>query len=192
MASIVDKSKDWWENKAPRERTLIKVLGATFVFCILAWVAMTVRGGLGAIESKNERSREALSALDIHRMLSANSQNSRPEITIPEQPITMDTYLDEIITGVGLDSASYPTPKEQNKGEYIEQSLRLSLQKLTIYQLKDLLQGIETKNRAVAITELHVKQSFGEDDKVDVDMTIVSYYKPKSQPQEADDDGEDS
>ena len=177
MASALDRAKEWWETKAPRERKLVLALGATLVICTIGWVAMTIRGGLTTIEKKNDQSREALAAIDMQRILKQSQGAGQPVVTIPDSPVALDTYLDGIITEVGLKSPTYPAPKETQKGATVELTIHVALQDLTIYQLKDLLEKIETQNPVVVVTELHVKKNFGNKENVDVDFTAATYYK---------------
>lgn len=177
MASALDRAKEWWESKAPRERKLLLALGATLIVCTFGWVAMSIRGGLSAIEKKNDQSREALAAIDMQRILKQSQGAGQPVVTIPEAPVALDTYLDGIITEVGLKSPTYPAPKETQKGSTVELTIHVALQDLTIYQLKDLLEKVETQNPVVVVTELHVKKNFGNKENVDVDFTAATYYK---------------
>ncbi len=177
MASALDRAKEWWESKAPRERKLVLILGATLVVCTVGWVAMTIRGGLSAIEKKNEQSRDALAAIDMQRILKQSQGAGQPVVTIPDSPVALDTYLDGIITEVGLKSPTYPAPKESQKGNTVELTIHVALQDLSIYQLKDLLEKVETQNPVVVVTELHVKKNFGNKENVDVDFTAATYYK---------------
>lgn len=179
MANFTERAKDWWEGKAPRERRLLAILGATLVVCIVAWVTMTIRGGLGAIESKNDRAREALSAIDLHRRVAAqNAEPAAKAVTIPSTPVDLATYVDGIITEVQLKSPTYPTPKETQRGDNTELSFHIALQDLTITQLEQLLEKLETGNPVVVVTELKVSHpNYREQDKLDVDLTIATYYK---------------
>jgi len=177
MASALDRAKEWWESKAPREKKLVLVLGATLIICTVGWVAMTIRGGLGSIDKKNDESRQALAAIDMQRILKQSQGAGQPVVTIPDAPLALDTYLDGIITEVGLKSPTYPAPKETQKGSVVELTIHVALQDLTIYQLKDLLEKIETQNPVVVVSELHVKKNFGNKENVDVDFTAATYYK---------------
>jgi hypothetical protein len=184
MANFSERAKDWWEGKAPRERRLLAILGTTLVVCVVAWVTMTIRGGLSAIEKKNDRAREALSAIDLHRRVAAQkAEPTARQITIPTTPVDLATYVDGIITEVQLKSPTYPTPKETPKGEHVELSFHIVLQDLTITQLEQLLEKIETKNPVVVVTELKVSHpNYREQDKLDVDMTIATFYKKGAAP----------
>ncbi len=177
MASALDRAKEWWESKAPRERRLVLALGATLVVLTVGWVAMTIRGGLANIEKKNDQSREALASIDMQRILKQSQGAGQPVVTIPDAPLALDTYLDGIITEIGLKSPTYPAPKETQKGSTVELTIHVALQDLTIYQLKDLLEKVETQNPIVVVTELHVKKNFGNKENVDVDFTAATYYK---------------
>jgi len=177
MASALDRAKEWWESKAPRERKLVLALATTLVVCTVIWVAMSIRGGLSTIDKKNDQSREALAAIDMQRILKQSQGAGQPVVTIPDSPVALDTYLDGIITDVGLKSPTYPAPKETQKGNTVELTIHVALQDLTIFQLKDLLEKVETNNPVVVVTELHVKKNFGNKENVDVDFTAATYYK---------------
>lgn len=183
MPAAVERAKEWWEGKAPRERRLLAALGATLVVCVLAWVGMSIRSGLRALEGKNQDARNALAALDRQRQTQATKVDTKPKVTIPETALALDSYLDPIIKEVGLESPTYPAPKEAPKGtppgSLTEVSIKVALKELTILQLKDLLEKVETGNPLVATTELHVKKSFRDPEKLDVDFTVVTYYKKK-------------
>jgi type II secretory pathway component PulM len=179
MAATVERLKDWWEGKAPRERRLLAALGATAAVCVLAFVAITIRGGLNAIEERNQEMRDALKAIDTHRQTQANQAAQKPAVTIPTTQLSLDSYLNGIITSVGLPEPTYPGAKETQKGPYTEVSIQVKLQSLDIQQLKDLLEKIETQNPVVAITELKIKKNtFRDPEKsLDVDFKVVTFYK---------------
>ena len=183
MPAAVERAKEWWEGKAPRERRLLAALAATLVVCVLAWVGMSIRGGLRALERKNQDARNALVALERQRQTQATKVETKPKVAIPETAVALDSYLDPIIKDVGLESPTYPAPKETAKGtppgSLTEVSIKVSLKELSILQLKDLLEKVETGNPLVATTELHVKKSFRDPEKLDVDFTVVTYYKKK-------------
>jgi len=178
MPASVERAKDWWEGKAPRERRLLAALGATLIVCLLLWLGMSIRGGLRAIEKRNQEARNALVAIEHHRQtLAVQAASQKPVVAIPETQLALDTYLDPIIKEVGLESPAYPAPKETQKGPFTEVSIRVALKDLSIAQLTDLLEKVETKNPVVATTELHVKGSFRNKENLDVDFMVVTYYK---------------
>jgi len=182
MASALDRAKEWWESKAPRERKLVLALGATLVICTVGWVAMTIRGGLGSIDKKNDESRQALAALDMQRILKQSQGGDQTVVKIPDSPVALDTYLDGIITEVGLKSPTYPAPKETQKGTVVELTIHVALQDLTIYQLKDLLEKIERLLPFMHLATTMPAKNFGNKENVDVDFTAATYYKKAAGP----------
>jgi len=182
MAAAVERAKEWWEGKAPRERRLIAVLGATAVICVLAWTAITIRSHLAAIEKQNQEARDALAAIDRHRIAMASQASQKAPVVIPDQPVSLDSYLNPIINDLGLPEPTYPGVKETVKGPYAEASITVTLKDLDIDQLKNLLERIETRSPVVAVTELHVKKNtFRDQEKnLEVGLTVVTYYKKKA------------
>jgi type II secretory pathway component PulM len=182
MAAAVERAKDWWEGKAPRERRFLAALGATLVICVLAWGAINIRSGLNAIEKRNQEARDALAAIDRHRVTMATQAAQKPAVTIPDTQLALDAYLNPIITELGLPEPTYPGVKDTQKGAYTERAITVKLKGLNIDQLKDLLEKIETKNPAVAITEIKIKKnSFGDPEKnLEVDLTVITFSKQKS------------
>ncbi len=172
-----DGLRDRWERMAPRERKLVLLLGITFVVCIVGWVGLTVSSGLRAIESRNRTARNALSALEAYRA-SGPGQSAREAVVIPPQPIELSTFVDEIVREIKAQSPAYPSPKVVEHGTFVESSMRVTLKDLTIYQVKDLLERIESKSSVVVVRELKVKKSFRDREKLDVDLSISTFHEP--------------
>ncbi len=179
MASIALLLRDRWEQTAPRERKLFALLAGALVFCLAVFVARGIASGLGDLGDKNDRKREALEALAEHRVGAA--AKAKPGVTVPEAPTKLSTYVDQIIKEVGINSPSYPQPKETKRGEFIEYSFSLKLPKLSITQLQEFLEKLETQKREVVVRELHVKRNFRDQEVLDVDLQISTFAKaPKN------------
>lgn len=176
MANPIDSLRDRWELMPPRERRLVSVLVITIVVGVAFYVAFGIRDGLTALESKNQQKREALRALALYRAGSAAATQNVVEI--PDSATKLDRYIDGIIQQLGIESPRYPQPKDAKKGKYVERSFKVKLDKLSITQLKDLLERIETRSKVVIVKELHIKVNFREKEKLDVDMVVATYFKP--------------
>ena len=168
--ATADQLREKWERITPRERMMVSVLGATFVGVVLAWLGFMISDGLDAIEKRNGASRVALKSLDA----------AGPTQVFPNQPEKLETYLDKIAKEVGIElpGTSPRTPVE--RGEFKESSTRLEINGITIYELKDFLELIESRNRLVVITSLHVKQHFKDKEQLNVDMIVTTYSKAKA------------
>jgi hypothetical protein len=176
MAAL-DNVRDRWERMAPRERTMMVMLAVTFVVCIFAFVGFNISDGLTSIEDKNDEAREALAAMQHHRINEGSTATPGSEGMIPDEPVKLSRYLEDIVQDVGITSPTYPTPKETAKGKYVEISFKLSLKDLTIYELKDFLEKVESKSPVVVIRELHVKRNFRDKEKLNAEMTIATFKK---------------
>lgn len=175
MANVLDRLRDRWEQMAPRERRLVAVLASAIAIGVAFYVALGIRNGLGSLEAKNEARRDALRALQLYRS-GAAAQRSK-QVEIPDKPIKLDRYVEGVIQKAGIDSPRYPQPKETKKGAFVERSFELSFNKLTVVQLKDFLEKLETGSHVVVVKELHVKRNFRDKEALDVNLVVATYYK---------------
>jgi hypothetical protein len=178
----LDGLRDRWERMARRERMLIVLLGVTFVVCLIGWVGFTVSDGLDAIAKDNDRSRDALGALEQFRAGKAGKAGDAAEVKIPSTPLSLRTYVDGIVHEVGIESPAYPAPKETAHGKFTESSFHLTLKEMTIYQLKDLFEKLERNSAVVVLKEIKVKRNFRDKEKLDVELTIATFYEPGAAP----------
>jgi hypothetical protein len=176
-----------------RERRLVLALGVTVIVCLFLWVGFTIRDGLGSIEDKNQTTREALLSLAQHRATGAN-KTATTEVVIPDEAIKLSRYLETIIKELGLKSPTYPQEKETTKGGYTEISFTIRMDELTVFELKDLLEKIETRNRAVVVRDVKIKRKVRDQEKLDVTLTVATFKKAseKSKDKDKDEDDESS
>ena len=59
----------------------------------------------------------------------------------------------------------------------MESATKISLRGLTIDQLKDLLQRIESNSKLVVVTDLFIRRHFRKNDQLNVELTIATYYR---------------
>lgn len=190
MASpTMERLRDRWEAMQERERRLVAILGITVVVCLFLWVAFTIRGGLSSIEDKNEATREALLSLADYRA-AGGAKGKTDAIEIPAEAIKLSRYLETIIKESGLKSPTYPQEKESTKGDYTEISFSIQMNELTVFELKDLLEKIESRNRAVVLRELKIKRKVREQEKLDVTMTVSTFEKASKKAKDKDKDGD--
>ncbi|HTM21366.1 MAG TPA: type II secretion system protein GspM [Kofleriaceae bacterium] len=178
--AATDKLRERWERITPRERMLVMLLGGGLVVVLLAWVWLTISGGLDDLAAKNEQKRDALRQLDRYRRDKAMglSETSAPKVEIPGQPIELESYLERISKDVGVQIPKYNNQPEGTKGNYTQVSTKVQIQELDIAQLKDLLSRIETGGGGVVIVdELHVKRGFSQgNDKLQATLVVSTFY----------------
>jgi len=179
MASAVEGLKERWEGITPRERGLVVLLGVSFVVVIIALVGFRIDDGLERIADKNAETRAALTELRSYRSnetrvaAKANTKN----VSFGSTPLKLDDYLFTIADAVGITIPKVDKPNESKKGKFMESSTKISLRGLTIVQLKDLLQRIESDSKVVVITDLFVRRHFRKNDQLNIEMTIATYFK---------------
>jgi len=194
MASRIDGVRERWERITPRERGLVLLLGVTAIGILLFWVGVTIRNGLASIEDKNDRTRSALSALAQFRLNEAQASDTGPQVKIGSEPVELEEYLEKISNDVGIKIPGYSSRPEVAKGAYMEKSTQIEVRGLSILELKDLLEKIESQSQQVVITELQIKRHFRENDKLDVELVVATYYQPSGKeetPEGAEDDGKE-
>lgn len=173
--------RDRWEHMTPRERTLMALLGVALVVTVFGVIGMTITDGLGDIADKNEARRDALQSLAVYRQQKAEGQGDTPKVKIPREPVDLPAYLEDIAKEVGVEIPSYSPQPQGQRGSYDEIAVNIDLRELTVYELADFLEKVETRNRAVVITQLHVERSFRDEDKLrKASMTVATYAKKQA------------
>lgn len=179
MATLNDRARDFWDRISPRERRLVVILGIVTPLILAIWLGLAIHDGLGVREKKNEHARKALAVLADLR---ARGQTAEPTddvvSTMGTEPLSLDTYLTNAAKKAQfeLKATISPHPSATRNG-FVTNSSSLSLDKLTIQQLKDFLQAIEQGSKVVAITRLELRKNFREKDKLDVTLDVSTYSK---------------
>ena len=180
MASAIDNLRERWDRITPRERVMVIALGGTAAFLIVWFIATTISGGLDHIEQKNKLTRRALSALHEYRVQQALgvANDDRPKVPIGKDKVDLESYLEQVGKQVGVDIPGYSPRPDSITGKYAEVSTKIELRGIDIRQLKDMLQAIETgKQGRVVVTELHIKREFREQEKLDAELVVSTYYE---------------
>jgi len=192
MAKASDRIRDWWERLQPRERNMMTALGVTAVVCVLGFIGIAINDGLQRIETRNDKMREALKQLHLHRLEQAKGTATKAkEVAIPDEDkaVDLENYLGTITKDVGVSFPKF-NRGEQPHGEFIETTGRIELKDVNIVQLKDFLSKVEA-NPVVVVRELHIKQDFRDKEKLDVpEMVVATYYKKGAAPAEGEEEKE--
>ena len=181
MAKGIDSLRERWEQITPREQKLVMALGATAVAVALAVIGLNINNGLTALEKKNARTRKALSMLRDARASDAQRTSDAPRVKIPDSPTELESYLEDIGKEVGVTIPGYSPRPKSTKGKFTEVSTRIEVRGINILELTSLLEQIESKSKVVVVTNLHIKRHFREQDQLDADMVVSTYYQ-ESQP----------
>lgn len=180
MASSTNRLNEWWEGISPREQRLVAIAGVVGIATILIFVGLRINDGLGSIEDKNQQTRFALEQLYEYRLNQAN-QPPKAEIPIPAEPVKLETYLEGIAKEVGIDIPDFKPVSPETVGEFEITSKNIDLRRITLMQLKDFLERVETKNSAVVVTQLQIKSVINDKEKLNAPMMVSAYSKKKSE-----------
>jgi hypothetical protein len=184
MANPFEGIRDRWERMALRERKLLLVLGGVLAVALLFGIGLTISNGLKAIEAKNEETRSALRALAAYRAGAAQRNTNTTAARITDDAPDLVTYLNGIVNELGLKSRPrYPSVKTNVKGGYAELSIDIRMpDPLTITELTQFLEKIETKDPRVVIKEMSLKRDFRDSEKLSVQkLTVVTFRKATPQ-----------
>lgn len=186
MAKAIDNLRERWERITPREQKLVMALGATAVFIVLALIGFDINDRLTALEDKNQRTRKALSILRDTLSSNVSRDSKASKVEIPDTPTELESYLEDIGKEVGVTIPGYSPRPKATRGIYTEVSTRIQVRNIDILQLTSLLEQIESKSKVVVVTDMHIKRHFREQDKLDAELVVSTYYR---EPKKADGEG---
>ncbi len=179
MSALTDKARDFWDRISPRERRLVIVAAIATPSVIAIWLGLAIHDGLDAMEARNEHTRKALAVLaDLRARGQTHEQVDDAVATMGTEPLSLDTYLNNAAKKAQFDLKSVITPHQpQTRNGFVTNTSSLRLDKLSIQELKDFLQQVETGSKVVAITRLQLGRNFRDKDKVDAELEVSTYSK---------------
>jgi hypothetical protein len=175
--ALSDSARDFWDRISPRERMLVVVAAIAVPVTIALWLGFAIHDGLTAMEQRNERTRKAL---DVVAELKSRGpiQKDPNEVTLPSEPIALETYLNNAATAAGFAlKGTSPRPAVTKNG-VVTTSVTFQLEDLEIEKLKAFLQEVETKQKVVFVTHLDVKRDFRDKKKLDANVEVSAYSRP--------------
>jgi hypothetical protein len=177
MAAI-DTIRDKWDSITPRERRMVVLLGVSTILVLIAWLTLGIRDRLDAMETHNAQMRKALNILSDYRIRGrADPASSGPEIG--KDPIKLESYLDKAAQKVGIKVPAYkPRTPQPKPGGFLAHTVELNVNGLTITQVKDFLEAIESDNKLVAVTALTMKRNFNDKTQLDLKLEVSTYSNP--------------
>jgi type II secretory pathway component PulM len=179
MSALSDRARDFWDRISPRERWLVVLAAIATPVVIAIWLGLAIHDGLDAMEDRNARTRKALTVLaDLRARGQTHEQVDDVVATMGIEPLSLDTYLNNAAKKAQFELKSVITPHTPKpRNGFVTSSSSLTLDKLTIQQLKDFLQQIESGSKVVAVTHLQLDRNIREDDKVNVTLEVSTYSK---------------
>ena len=185
---ILDDVQQWWERLAARERNLFSLLGLALVIGFAGVVGYQIHGGLNELETANTDTRDALRMIDEvgGAYLTGKNNPNDPVASIVETAPPLTTYLEGIATEVGVQIPESSERQPVQKGKFQERAVDVKLRGVTTRQLSSFLQMVETRSQTVVTQRIYAKPQFNAHDKLDVELTVATYERPKKEKKSKD------
>ena len=131
--------------------------------------------------ARNNKSRKALVALaDLRARGQTHEQIDDVVATMGTEPLSLDTYLSNAAKKAKYDLKSTITPRQPvSRNGFVTNTSTLTLDNMTIEQLRDFLQDVETASKVVAVTHIDMRRDFRDKDKIDVNLEAVQKPAPE-------------
>lgn len=187
MASL-DQLRDQigskWDSITPRERKLVILLGVSFVVTIVLWLGLTISDRLAAMEQSNAKMRKALGVLADYRVRGRPDAagGAGPAVEVPAEPVKLESYLDKAAQKVGITVPSYRPRGATTRNGFATHVVELSVNGLTIDQVKDFLESIEKDNKLVAVTRLEIQANRQDKEKLNLELEVSTYSRVAQAP----------
>ena len=181
MSAITDRASDFWARISPRERRLVLIAAVAVPLTIAIWLGLAIHDGLDAMATRNNKSRKALDALaDLRARGQTHEQVDDVAATMGTEPLSLDTYLSNAAKKAKYDLKSTITPRQPvSRNGFVTNTSTLSIENMTIEQLRDFLQEVETASKVVAVTHIDMRRDFRDKDKIDINLEVSTYSKEK-------------
>lgn len=189
MSAISEKARDFWDRISPRERRLVILLGIAAPITIAIWLGLSIRDGLIDMETRNARTRKALTVLTDLR---ARGETRGPKLDdavamMGTEPLSLPTYLDNAAKKAQFTLKSTTPHPAVTRNGFVTNSVSCTLDDLTIEQLKTFLMEVEMGSKVVAVTHIDLRRDFRNKDKLDVNLEVSTYSKEPPAKTEGDD-----
>lgn len=170
----------WYSKREPREKLLLRVLGAVLGVILLYNVIYRPFTGLGAgLEDRVAARQQQL--LEVRAMMRTYARLKRElataeNRTVHSQNFSLFSIIEQTLSkSVGREKIGSITPSDHAvPGGYQEFTVDLKLAGLSLGQIVDVLYGVQTLPMPVTVSNLHVRQRAQDPHSYDVDMTCMS------------------
>ena len=180
MSDLSDRLRDKWDSITPRERRLVVILGIAVPTILVIWLGLKISDGLDGREKKVQRMRKALKTLQGLRMqgeVNKPTDDALSQMTATLVPL--ETYVANAADKVGIPKPKVTPHNGPPKDGFVSQAVEFDVRDVTLTQLKDLLEGLETGSKLVAVTSLKIdKRTRDEEkDKLDARLEVTTYAR---------------
>jgi type II secretory pathway component PulM len=181
MATSIERLRDRWEEISPREQRLVLGLGITCVLVVLVLLGRGITGGLAELEEKNEKTRTALRTLQDFRQNAGASNDEAQEVQLPDEPVKLQSYLESIAGEAGITIPAFNPQAGATRDGVVTAATRFQLRGISLDQLTNFLEKVETKLPYVVVESLDIKRDFRDNEKLEVELLVTTYANVKKE-----------
>lgn len=180
LADRLEGLRDRFERLTPRERTMVTALGITFVVTVTLMITFVVSDSIATREERNQAMRQALRDLDTHRdaYLKAKAKADQLEGKLSKSGTQLQGYLEQAAkeSGVVIPETNEKPALPAGKS-FLERSVDLRLNKVTLEALAKFMKKVETGTSVVAVTSLNIRTRDDKHVDLDVEMSVSTYER---------------
>ncbi|MEZ4401705.1 MAG: type II secretion system protein GspM [Kofleriaceae bacterium] len=176
MAAL-DKLRDKWESITPRERRMVVVLGVSFVVVMILYFSLAIKDGLDRLEAKNGKARAALRKLTAYKASVRSPAGGDPTAVIPVTPVKLESYIYKAGETAQLTVPGVNPRSPVTRGRFMVHAAQVDIRDVTLTQVKDFLQALETDSAAVKVTSLELKRDYRDQEKLTLSLEVSTYSK---------------
>ena len=140
---------------------------------LVVWLGLEISDGLSTRERKVARMRKALVVLQDLRL--RGGQEKPDEDVLAQMTTTLvplETYVSAAAEKVGIAKPNVTPRPAILKDGFQSQTVQFEVRDVTLVQLKDLLEGLETQSKLVVVTFLKIDRKFREEEKEKLDARL--------------------
>lgn len=179
FSTVVARARDFWDRISPRERRLVVIAAVAVPLTLALWLGFAISDGLSAMEARNDKMRRALRIVsDLRARGKVQTDGDDVLKKMGTEQIALDVYLTNAAKKAKFELKSTITPRPaQTKNGFVTTISSLTLDKLTIEQLKDFLTEIESGSKQVMVTHLELRRDFRDKDKLTLNVDVSAFSR---------------
>jgi len=169
-----------WDRMAPRERRLVAALMAVLMVLSGGLGVFLVTDSLSELSDHNAAVREALATIVKRRddYLEARGRSAAQDARIGNEAPQLKADLEAAgrDTGVQIPEMNErPTAPAGRK--YVQHEVDFRVRQVDLQSLTAFMQKVESGKRFIVLTRMSLKRRYGEQDKLDADMTAAAFER---------------
>lgn len=184
VAPALDTARAWFEKREPREKILLRILGA-FVGLLLLYgliyaPIMALRDSLAdRVETRRSDLLAMRGLMSTYERLQ-HALTTAQTRTVPSGPnFSLFSVVEQTLTkSVGRDRIGSLTPSDHEvPGGFRQYSVDVKLNGITLPQVVDALYGVQAVAMPVTVSHLELRPRSGDTHSYDVNMTCMALGK---------------